>query len=138
MTWQTLVIYNMKHTYTIQISENWQSIQELLKLYNLLWSQKKKNYWIPLTTIVDLVWECWKVVETESINEKKRGKGKWKRKQQNSISIVSSNSITRIDCSNKKSISRVSDDLNNKKRLLLFKMEMCYKWEFILIKLWWF
>lgn len=128
----------MKHTYTIQISENWQSIQELLKLYNLLWSQKKKNYWIPLTTIVDLVWECWKVVETESINEKKRGKGKWKRKQQNSISIVSSNSITRIDCSNKKSISRVSDDLNNKKRLLLFKMEMCYKWEFILIKLWWF
>lgn len=138
MTWQTLVIYNMKHTYTIQISENWQSIQELLKLYNLLWSQKKKNYWIPLTTIVDLVRECWKVVETESINEKKRGKGKWKRKQQNSISIVSSNSITRIDCSNKKSISRVSDDLNNKKRLLLFKMEMCYKWEFILIKLWWF
>lgn len=138
MTWQTLVIYNMKHTYTIQISENWQSIQELSKLYNLLWSQKKKNYWIPLTTIVDLVWECWKVVETESINEKKRGKGKWKRKQQNSISIVSSNSITRIDCSNKKSISRVSDDLNNKKRLLLFKMEMCYKWEFILIKLWWF
>lgn len=137
MTWQTLVIYNMKHTYTIQISENWQSIQELSKLYNLLWSQKKKNYWIPLTTIVDLVWECWKVVETESINEKKRGKGKWKRKQQNSISIVSSNSITRIDCSNKKSISRVSDDLNNKKRLLLFKMEMCYKWEFILIKLWW-
>lgn len=128
----------MKHTYTIQISENWQSIQELSKLYNLLWSQKKKNYWIPLTTIVDLVWECWKVVETESINEKKRGKGKWKRKQQNSISIVSSNSITRIDCSNKKSISRVSDDLNNKKRLLLFKMEMCYKWEFILIKLWWF
>lgn len=138
MTWQTLVIYNMKHTYTIQISENWQSIQELLKLYNLLWSQKKKNYWIPLTTIVDLVWECWKVVETESINEKKRGKGKWKRKQQNSISIVSSNSITRIDCRNKESISRVSDDLNNKKRLLLFKMEMCYKWEFILIKLWWF
>ena len=138
MTWQTLVIYNMKHTYTIQISENWQSIQELSKLYNLLWSQKKKNYWIPLTTIVDLVWECWKVVETESINEKKRGKGKWKRKQQNSISIVSSNSITRIDCRNKKSISRVSDDLNNKKRLLLFKMEMCYKWEFILIKLWWF
>lgn len=138
MTWQTLVIYNMKHTYTIQISENWQSIQELSKLYNLLWSQKKKNYWIPLTTIVDLVRECWKVVETESINEKKRGKGKWKRKQQNSISIVSSNSITRIDCSNKKSISRVSDDLNNKKRLLLFKMEMCYKWEFILIKLWWF
>lgn len=137
MTWQTLVIYNMKHTYTIQISENWQSIQELSKLYNLLWSQKKKNYWIPLTTIVDLVRECWKVVETESINEKKRGKGKWKRKQQNSISIVSSNSITRIDCSNKKSISRVSDDLNNKKRLLLFKMEMCYKWEFILIKLWW-
>ena len=137
MTWQTLVIYNMKHTYTIQISENWQSIQELLKLYNLLWSQKKKNYWIPLTTIVDLVRECWKVVETESINEKKRGKGKWKRKQQNSISIVSSNSITRIDCRNKKSISRVSDDLNNKKRLLLFKMEMCYKWEFILIKLWW-
>lgn len=128
----------MKHTYTIQISENWQSIQELLKLYNLLWSQKKKNYWIPLTTIVDLVWECWKVVETESINEKKRGKGKWKRKQQNSISIVSSNSITRIDCRNKESISRVSDDLNNKKRLLLFKMEMCYKWEFILIKLWWF
>lgn len=128
----------MKHTYTIQISENWQSIQELSKLYNLLWSQKKKNYWIPLTTIVDLVWECWKVVETESINEKKRGKGKWKRKQQNSISIVSSNSITRIDCRNKKSISRVSDDLNNKKRLLLFKMEMCYKWEFILIKLWWF
>lgn len=128
----------MKHTYTIQISENWQSIQELLKLYNLLWSQKKKNYWIPLTTIVDLVRECWKVVETESINEKKRGKGKWKRKQQNSISIVSSNSITRIDCRNKKSISRVSDDLNNKKRLLLFKMEMCYKWEFILIKLWWF
>lgn len=99
---------------------------------------KKKNYWIPLTTIVDLVRECWKVVETESINEKKRGKGKWKRKQQNSISIVSSNSITRIDCSNKKSISRVSDDLNNKKGLLLFKMEMCYKWEFILIKLWWF
>lgn len=138
MTWQTLVIYNMKHTYTIQISENWQSIQELSKLYNLLWSQKKKNYWIPLTTIVDLVWECWKVVETESINEKKRGKGKWKRKQQNSISIVSSNSITRIDCRNKESISRVSDDLNNKKRLLLFKMEMCYKWEFILIKLWWF
>lgn len=137
MTWQTLVIYNMKHTYTIQISENWQSIQELLKLYNLLWSQKKKNYWIPLTTIVDLVRECWKVVETESINEKKRGKGKWKRKQQNSISIVSSNSITRIDCRNKESISRVSDDLNNKKRLLLFKMEMCYKWEFILIKLWW-
>lgn len=128
----------MKHTYTIQISENWQSIQELSKLYNLLWSQKKKNYWIPLTTIVDLVRECWKVVETESINEKKRGKGKWKRKQQNSISIVSSNSITRIDCRNKKSISRVSDDLNNKKRLLLFKMEMCYKWEFILIKLWWF
>lgn len=128
----------MKHTYTIQISENWQSIQELLKLYNLLWSQKKKNYWIPLTTIVDLVRECWKVVETESINEKKRGKGKWKRKQQNSISIVSSNSITRIDCRNKESISRVSDDLNNKKRLLLFKMEMCYKWEFILIKLWWF
>lgn len=128
----------MKHTYTIQISENWQSIQELSKLYNLLWSQKKKNYWIPLTTIVDLVWECWKVVETESINEKKRGKGKWKRKQQNSISIVSSNSITRIDCRNKESISRVSDDLNNKKRLLLFKMEMCYKWEFILIKLWWF
>lgn len=138
MTWQTLVIYNMKHTYTIQISENWQSIQELSKLYNLLWSQKKKNYWIPLTTIVDLVRECWKVVETESINEKKRGKGKWKRKQQNSISIVSSNSITRIDCRNKESISRVSDDLNNKKRLLLFKMEMCYKWEFILIKLWWF
>lgn len=137
MTWQTLVIYNMKHTYTIQISENWQSIQELSKLYNLLWSQKK-NYWIPLTTIVDLVRECWKVVETESINEKKRGKGKWKRKQQNSISIVSSNSITRIDCRNKESISRVSDDLNNKKRLLLFKMEMCYKWEFILIKLWWF
>lgn len=137
MTWQTLVIYNMKHTYTIQISENWQSIQELSKLYNLLWSQKKKNYWIPLTTIVDLVRECWKVVETESINEKKRGKGKWKRKQQNSISIVSSNSITRIDCRNKKSISRVSDDLNNKKGLLLFKLEMCYKWEFILIKLWW-
>lgn len=133
MTWQTLVIY-MKHTYTIQISENWQSIQELSKLYNLLWSQKK-NYWIPLTTIVDLVRECWKIVETESINEKKR---EMKKKTTKKISIVSSNSITRIDCRNKKSISRVSDDLNNKKGLLLFKMEMCYKWEFILIKLWWF
>lgn len=82
MTWQTLVIYNMEHTYTIQISENWQSIQELSKLYNLLWSQKKL-----LDTINNNSWFGERMLKS-SWNRKYKWKEKGNEKENNKTLLL--------------------------------------------------